>query len=125
MMEAKTITRAYDRNSQGVTYPEVAMMKTLVHSVCAIALIAVPTATFAQSNAPLTRAQVQAEIAQLQQAGFNPANANTVDFPANMPAADAGAAGQGSGYGPAMSGTSQMGLPATPTGMKPVFFGGS
>jgi hypothetical protein len=100
-------------------------MKTLIHSVCALAVMAVPIASLAQSEGGLTRAQVQAEIAQLQQAGFNPANANTVDFPANMPTADAGTAGQGSGYGPAMNGSSQMGHPASPTGMKPVFFGGS
>ncbi|HKR47245.1 MAG TPA: DUF4148 domain-containing protein [Paraburkholderia sp.] len=100
-------------------------MKTLVHTVCAVAVMAVPIASLAQSDAGLTRAQVQGEIAQLQQAGFNPANANTVDFPSNMSAADASAAGQGSGYGPAMNGSSQMGHPASPTGMKPVFFGGS
>jgi hypothetical protein len=102
------------------------MMKTLVHTVCAVAVIAVPVAALAQSDGGLTRAQVQAEIAQLQQAGFNPANANTEDFPANMPtAADSSAAGQGSGYGSATNGSSQMGHPVSPTGMRPVFFGGS
>lgn len=100
-------------------------MKTLVHTVCAVAVIAVPIASLAQSDGALTRAQVQAEIAQLQQAGFNPANANTVDFPANMQATDASAAGQSSGYGPATNGSSQMGRPASTSGMKPVFFGGS
>jgi hypothetical protein len=100
-------------------------MNTFVHTVCALAVGVVPIASLAQSDGGLTRAQVQAEIVQLQQAGFNPANANTVDFPANMPAADASAAGQSSGYGPATNGTSQMGRPATPSGMKPVFFGGS
>jgi len=100
-------------------------MKTLVHTVCALAVVGVPIASLAQSDGSLTRAQVQAEIAQLQQAGFNPANANTVDFPANMPTTDASAAGQSSGYGPATNGSSQMGRPASPSGMKPVFFGGS
>jgi hypothetical protein len=100
-------------------------MKTLVHAVCAVAALAVPIASLAQSDGTLTRAQVQAEIAQLQQAGFNPANANTVDFPANMQATDASAAGQNSGYGPATTGSSQTGRPVSPSGMKPVFFGGS
>jgi Ni/Co efflux regulator RcnB len=100
-------------------------MKTLVHTVCAVAVIAVPIASLAQSDGALTRAQVQAEIAQLQQAGFNPANANTVDFPANMPATNASTADQNSGYGPATNGSSQMGRPASTSGMKPVFFGGS
>ena len=101
------------------------MMKTLVHTVCAVAVMAVPIASLAQSDGALTRAQVQGEIAQLQQAGFNPANANTVDFPANMPATMGSASDQGSGYGPATSGSSQMGHPASASGMKPVFFGGS
>jgi hypothetical protein len=100
-------------------------MKTLVHTICAVAVIAVPIASLAQSEGALTRAQVQAEIAQLQQAGFNPANANTVDFPSNMQAADPRAADQGSGYGPATNGSSQMGHPASPSEMRPVFFGGS
>lgn len=100
-------------------------MKTLVHTVCAVAVMAVPIASLAQSDGALTRAQVQAEIAQLQQAGFNPANANTVDFPANMPAAAGNAADQSSGYGPATNGSSQMGRPASTSGMKPVYFGGS
>jgi hypothetical protein len=100
-------------------------MKTLVHTVCAVAVIAVPIASLAQSEGALTRAQVQAELAQLQQAGFNPANANTVDFPSSMQATDPRAADQSSGYGPATSGSSQMGHPVTASGMKPVFFGGS
>ena len=102
------------------------MIKTLlVHTVCAVAVAAVPVASLAQSDSTLTRAQVQAEIVQLEQAGFNPANANTVDFPTYMQATDAAAAGQSSGYGPATSGTTQMGHPATTRGVKPVFFGGS
>jgi hypothetical protein len=100
-------------------------MKTLVHTVCAVAIFAVPIASLAQSDGGLTRAQVQAEIAQLQQAGFNPANASNVDFPTYMQAAGASAAGQSSGYGPATTGTTQMGHPASTSGMKPVFFGGS
>ena len=101
------------------------MKKTLVHTVCAVAVLAVPIASLAQSEGTLTRAQVQAEIAQLQQAGYNPANANTVDFPTNMQAPGASAAGQSSGYGPAINGSSQMGHPAGASGVKPVFFGGS
>jgi Ni/Co efflux regulator RcnB len=101
------------------------MMKTLVQAVCAVAVIATPMVSMAQSEGSLTRAQVEAELAQLQQAGFNPANANTVDFPSNLPTADMGAGAQNSGYGPATNGSSQMGRPASTSGMKPVFFGGS
>jgi len=102
-------------------------MKTLVHAVCAVAVIAVPIASLAQSDGAMSRAQVEAEITQLQQAGYNPANANTVDFPVNLQATNTSAPGQGSGYGPGTNGTSQMGRPAitSTSGMKPVFFGGS
>jgi hypothetical protein len=108
-----------------LTDQEVRMMKRLIHTAWAVAVVAVPVACWAQADSSLTRAQVQAELVQLQQSGYNPANAATVDFPANMQSSDASAAGQG-GYGPSTSGSSQMGHPAsTSSGMKPVFFGGS
>ncbi|SAL03171.1 membrane protein [Caballeronia calidae] len=100
-------------------------MKTLLRTACAVAVIAVPIASLAQSGGALTRAQVQEEIARLQQAGFNPANANTVDFPTNMQAIAPSSAGQGSGYGSSTNGSSQVGRPASTSGMKPVFFGAS
>jgi hypothetical protein len=67
-------------------------MKTLVRPVCGVSLVAVRLASLAQSHGSPTSAQVQVEIAQLQQAGYNPANANAVDFPANLPAINASAA---------------------------------
>jgi hypothetical protein len=96
-------------------------MKTLFHAACATAILAAPIATFAQSNAPLTHAQVADEIVQLEKAGFNPANANTENFPTNFQASTAG--GQDSGYGPAGTGSSQAGRSASVPGLKPVFFG--
>jgi hypothetical protein len=98
-------------------------MKSLIHAVVAAAVVSVPVVSFAQSDAPLTRAQVQAELAQLVQAGYNPANANTVDYPGNIQATVAGGAGQDTGYGPAVSGSSQAGRPTSTSGMKPIFFG--
>lgn len=50
------------------------------------ALVAAPVASFAQSNQPVTRAQVRAELVQLQQAGYNPASDET-QYPANIQAA--------------------------------------
>lgn len=58
----------------------------LVQSVVVAALLAVPALSFAQSNQPLTRAQVRAELVQLQQAGYNPASDNT-QYPKNIEAA--------------------------------------
>jgi len=100
-------------------------MKSLVYAALAAAALSAPVLSFAQSNdQPLTRQQVQQEIVQLEQAGFNPANASTVDFPTNIQTAGTGSTGQDSGYGPAGNGSSQAGHPLTSnSGMKPVFFG--
>ncbi|MEX3935370.1 DUF4148 domain-containing protein [Paraburkholderia phymatum] len=58
----------------------------LVQSLFVAALIAAPAISFAQSNQPLTRAQVRAELVQLQQAGYDPASDNT-QYPKNIEAA--------------------------------------
>ncbi|MEM5316791.1 DUF4148 domain-containing protein [Paraburkholderia sp. JHI869] len=50
------------------------------------ALVAVPALSFAQSSQPVTRAEVKAELVQLQRAGYNPASDNT-QYPANLQAA--------------------------------------
>ncbi|MGF7130234.1 hypothetical protein P3T40_001709 [Paraburkholderia sp. EB58] len=96
-------------------------MKSLIYAVSAAAVFAAPVIALAQSNGPVTREQVQDEIVQLEKAGFNPANASTVDFPTNFNGGPA--AGQDSGYGPSSSGSSQVGRPTSTIGMKPVFFG--
>ena len=98
-------------------------MKSHITAVALALVLAAPVASFAQSNAPLTRQQVQDEIVQLEKAGFNPANANTVDFPTNVATGQAAVAGQDSGYGPTVGGSSQAGRPASASGIKPVFFG--
>jgi hypothetical protein len=84
-------------------------------------------ASFAQSSQPLTRAQVRAELVQLEKAGYNPATANDYDYPANIQAAEARVAAQNgtaqkTGYGPSVSGASQSGRPASDD-TKPIFFG--
>jgi hypothetical protein len=89
---------------------EVVVMKSLIEAVAIAALITAPLAAFAQSNQPVTRAQVRAELIQLEKAGYNPATANVDDYPANIQAAEARVAAQnGSGYGSATSGSSQAG----------------
>ncbi|WP_322028567.1 DUF4148 domain-containing protein [Paraburkholderia sp. J76] len=50
------------------------------------ALAAAPALSFAQSNEPVTRAQVRAELVQLQNAGYNPA-ADETQYPRNIQAA--------------------------------------
>ena len=90
-------------------------MKTLISAVVvAAAVFAAPVASFAQSNQPVTRAQVRAELVQLEKAGYNPATSNDYDYPANIQAAEARVAAQNgtaqtSGYGSATNGSSQTG----------------
>ncbi|MEM5423785.1 DUF4148 domain-containing protein [Paraburkholderia ferrariae] len=58
----------------------------LAHSLVAAALaalVAVPAFSFAQSSQPVTRAEVKAELVQLQKAGYNRASDNTRS-PANL-----------------------------------------
>lgn len=84
-------------------------MKSLIQAVAVAVVLAVPVASFAQSNAPLTRAQVRAELAQLEKAGYNPARGEDPNYPADIQAAEAKVAAQNSAasaYGGVVSGSS-------------------
>ena len=93
------------------------MMKTLAYVIGAVSLLAVPIVSFAQSaNEPMTRAQVRAELIQVEQAGYNPAASNDANYPQAILAAEARvgaqqqtAQGNTTGYGPATSGSAQSG----------------
>ncbi|MFL9964916.1 DUF4148 domain-containing protein [Paraburkholderia sediminicola] len=90
-------------------------MKSLIQAVVVAAALAAPVAVFAQSNAPVTRAQVRAELVQLEQAGYNPAHGEDPYYPADIQAAEAKVAAQNgaaSGYGGVVSGSSDAGRPA-------------
>jgi activator of HSP90 ATPase len=52
------------------------------------ALAAAPVLSFAQSSEPVTRAQVRAELVQLEQAGYRPAAVET-QYPSDIQAAEA------------------------------------
>jgi hypothetical protein len=67
-------------------------MKTLIKAVALAALVAAPIVSFAQQSTPLTRAQVRAELAQLEKAGYNPAD--YVNYPENIQRAEAVVAAQ-------------------------------
>ncbi|RDT03805.1 DUF4148 domain-containing protein, partial [Burkholderia contaminans] len=45
-------------------------MKSLIATFAAAAVLAVPAVSFAQQNAPVTRAQVKADLVAVQQAGY-------------------------------------------------------
>jgi hypothetical protein len=97
-------------------------MKSFFKAVAILVVAAAPLSSFAQSNQPVTRAQVRAELVQVEEAGYNPTTANSLDYPANIQAAEARAAvqndtvqGDAAAYGPSNSGTSQMGHRAEAT----------
>jgi len=89
-------------------------MKSLIKAVALAAVLAVPAISFAQSNQPVTRAQVRADLAQLEKAGYNPFDSSDAHYPAAIQRAEARVSAsnddaQASGYGPATSGASQSG----------------
>ncbi|SAL05284.1 purine nucleoside phosphorylase [Caballeronia calidae] len=70
-------------------------MNAIAKVVVSLAVVAAPTFVFAQSqNAPLTRAQVKAELVQLEQAGYSPATGEQANYPADIQAAEAKVAAQ-------------------------------
>jgi hypothetical protein len=91
-------------------------MKSSTRIVLIAALVAAPVASFAQSSEPVSRAQVQAELAQVEKAGYDPRDG--LHYPENIRAAEAKVAAQNataqaqasvSGYGGAADGASRSG----------------
>jgi hypothetical protein len=114
-------------------------MRSLVQAVIVAAAFAAPVASFAQqSNAPLTRAQVRAQLVELEKAGYNPAASNDATYPAEIQAAEArvaadhaaaaaanAPAADTSGVGGVAAGSSASGQARSPSsdGIKPTYFG--
>ncbi|NIF78559.1 DUF4148 domain-containing protein [Paraburkholderia sp. Cy-641] len=99
-------------------------MKTLISAVAIAAALVAPVASFAQASQPVTRAQVRAELVQLEKAGYSPVG-DYANYPENIQAAQARVAAQNgtavaantantSGYGAPAAGTSQAGHAVTP-----------
>src|SRR5471032_1093380 len=66
------------------------MFKSLIPAVVIVSALAAPAFAFAQSsdNGPVTRAEVKAQLVQLEKAGYNPAG-DQINYPANIQAAQA------------------------------------
>lgn len=108
-------------------------MKSLIYSAVAVIVLAVPTLSFAQqSNVPLTRAEVRAQLVQLQQAGYDPTDYG--HYPQDIQAAERRVAAQQSvaqnpapahatSYGPSSAGSSQSGRGTGVNANQAVFFG--
>lgn len=93
-------------------------MSTLTRSIALAAMLVVPAISFAQSNNSVTRAQVRADLVNLEAAGYNPANAGGPNYPSDLQAAEMKVAMQAGQANPASSvggmpgnGTSAGGAP--------------
>lgn len=98
-------------------------MKTYIEAVAVAALIAVPAVSFAQVYAPVTRAEVHAQLVQSERAGFHPGGQQE-DYPQNIQATQAGAAAQqggSTGYGGVEDGLSVSGAHAS-AGVQRTYF---
>ena len=101
-------------------------MKNLIAAALAATVLAAPALSFAQaSQAPLTRAQVRAELVQLEKAGYRPSLSSPY-YPADLQAAEARVAQQNgtteaTAYGASTTGSTQAGNRAPNT--KSVYFG--
>ncbi|AOI91571.1 DUF4148 domain-containing protein [Burkholderia pseudomultivorans] len=115
-------------------------MKSLVQAVVVAAALVAPVVSFAQSGSTITRAQVRAELVQLQQAGYNSARGEDPHYPEAIQAATARVAEQqralaqaqgvdASGYGAQAQGASASGSraigvrPASDEEMKSLYRG--
>jgi hypothetical protein len=92
-------------------------MSTRHLALAIAAAIAFPIAGYAQeSSSTVTRAQVRAELVQLERVGYRPGRANDPHYPADIQAAETAVASQkgaesnaGSSMGGARSGSSASG----------------
>lgn len=88
-------------------------MKSLIKAFALAVVIAAPVASFAQSNQPLTRAEVRSQLVQLEKAGYNPGRTGRDPYyPEDIQAAEARVAaenGSTSSVGGAVGGTSESG----------------
>ena len=91
-------------------------MKTLTCLLIAAGALASPVVSFGQSSAPLTRAEVRADLIRVEHAGYNPSIANAENYPADIHAAEVKIAAQDNQHmtttavgGTTMTGTSSTG----------------
>jgi hypothetical protein len=98
-------------------------MNRLTINLIAAAVIALPIASHAQSTGTITRAQVRAELVQIERAGYRPGN-NDPHYPGDIQAAEARisaqrntAANVESSIGGVQDGSAASGRPAAVTGL--------
>ena len=69
------------------------MFKSIIPAIAIAAVLSVPGFAQAREDGPVTRAQVRAELVQLERAGYNPTGDQTT-YPAQIQAAEARVAAQ-------------------------------
>ncbi|WP_233857233.1 DUF4148 domain-containing protein [Paraburkholderia sp. HD33-4] len=88
-------------------------MNLSIRAAFVTALVLVPALALAQSSEPLTRAQVRAQLIELEKAGYNPFADCPGNCPGSLQRAQAVLAHQqanaNGAYGPALGGTVQSG----------------
>jgi hypothetical protein len=89
-------------------------MKSLIQTIVVAAALVAPAVSFAQSNAPSTRAEARAQLVQLEKAGYTPGGGEDVHYPDDIQAAEARVAAQNgaTGLGGVASDSSDAGHPA-------------
>lgn len=89
------------------------MKQFLISALVLSSALTAPAFAFAQSNAPVTRAQVKAELVQLEKAGYNPGGDDN-NYPQDVQAAEQRVWEQQgnitTSYGPSTSGMSASGM---------------
>jgi Domain of unknown function (DUF4148) len=105
-------------------------MKSFAMMLAAVAL-SFPLAALAQTDTTLTRAQVRADLQQLEQAGYEPFKGEDPSYPTDIQAAEARVAARNgeTAYGGMPSGSTASGSrviarPASPEELKQLYFGG-
>jgi hypothetical protein len=95
-------------------------VKTLIRLTLAVSALAIPALSFAQSTAPLTRAQVYEDLVRVEQAGYTPGESDDANYPSDIQAAEAKIAAQNGDHttneavgGASTNGTSQAGTHAS------------
>lgn len=91
-------------------------MKSIASAIAIAAALAAPVLAHAQTNQPLTRAQVRADLIAVEQAGYWPSKGADPHYPDDIQAAERKVAEQRSasanetGYGADTNGSAQAGM---------------
>ncbi len=89
-------------------------MKVFLQAVAVAAVLSAPIVSFAQGTTELSRAQVRAELAQLERAGYHVGDGDNTQYPRQIQEAEARVAAQqaaAASYGGVSAGSSEAGAP--------------